>query len=387
MDRRRSSELIPEIYKATVDPGHWDYVLERLAALTQSNTACLYYLDKKLEVASTIAQFGCPKHMVQNYNKQFSKLDSLFDETTTNDEKGESLCQFFSPAENDFLNLESDIYENWMKPEGIYHLGRIQFLNDDLHKAAIAILRNEDAGAWKEGDIRVINDIVPHLKRALDIHAEFTRLRMQQDALMKGLDRLVIGLILYDRNARAVYINPTAKAIIKSHPALDLNDDDGLILNAVKDHKNLRQAILDTANIEPEDSWKQSIAIGITHPDVVAPLPLLVTPMHAHLLTSDLDYEGAKVALFLSDPNLQQPISVNNLVSVYKLTPSEAQVAISIANGHSIEDIAKTSHHSAHTIRSQLKSTFRKTGVSRQSELIKLLLTGPFAHRRRSEAN
>ena len=387
MDRRRSSELIPEIYKATVDPGHWDYVLERLAALTQSNTACLYYLDKKLEVASTIAQFGCPKHMVQNYNKQFSKLDSLFDETTTNDEKGESLCQFFSPAENDFLNLESDIYENWMKPEGIYHLGRIQFLNDDLHKAAIAILRNEDAGAWKKGDIRVINDIVPHLKRALDIHAEFTRLRMQQDALMKGLDRLVIGLILYDRNARAVYINPTAKAIIKSHPALDLNDDDGLILNAAKDHKNLRQAILDTANIEPEDSWKQSIAIGITHPDVVAPLPLLVTPMHAHLLTSDLDYEGAKVALFLSDPNLQQPISVNNLVSVYKLTPSEAQVAISIANGHSIEDIAKTSHHSAHTIRSQLKSTFRKTGVSRQSELIKLLLTGPFAHRRRSEAN
>lgn len=387
MDRRRSSELIPEIYKATVDPGHWDYVLERLAALTQSNTACLYYLDKKLEVASTIAQFGCPKHMVQNYNKQFSKLDSLFDEMTTNDEKGESLCQFFSPAENDFLNLESDIYENWMKPEGIYHLGRIQFLNDDLHKAAIAILRNEDAGAWKEGDIRVINDIVPHLKRALDIHAEFTRLRMQQDALMKGLDRLVIGLILYDRNARAVYINPTAKAIIKSHPALDLNDDDGLILNAVKDHKNLRQAILDTTNIEPEDSWKQSIAIGITHPDVVAPLPLLVTPMHAHLLTSDLDYEGAKVALFLSDPNLQQPISVNNLVSVYMLTPSEAQVAISIANGHSIEDIAKTSNHSAHTIRSQLKSTFRKTGVSRQSELIKLLLTGPFAHRRRSEAN
>ena len=50
----------------------------------------------------------------------------------------------------------------------------------------------------------------------------------------------------------------------------------------------------------------------------------------------------------------------------------------------SIEAIAKTSNHSPHTIRSQLKSTFKKTGVSRQSELIKLLLTGPFAHRRRS---
>jgi DNA-binding CsgD family transcriptional regulator len=97
-----------------------------------------------------------------------------------------------------------------------------------------------------------------------------------------------------------------------------------------------------------------------------------------------VEYEGAQVAVFISDPNAQQPISVDNLVSVYKLTPSEAQVAISIANGHSIENIAKQSNHSAHTIRSQLKSTFKKTGVSRQSELIKLLLTGPFAHRRRS---
>ena len=370
MDRRRSSKLIPEIYKATVDPGHWDHVLEKVAELTQSKTACLYYLDKNLGMASTIAQFGCPKHMIANYNKQFAKLDSLFDTTVSADEKGESLCQFFSPGNNGFTDIESDIYENWMKPEGIFYLGKIQFLDDDAHKAAIAILRDEEAGAWKEGDIRVINEIVPHLKRALDIHAEFTRLRMQQDAMMKGLDRLVIGLILYDRNASVVYINPTARSIINAHPALALNDEDELIISATGDNENLHQTILKTARIEPEDSWKQSVAIGITHPDVVAPLPLLVTPMHAHLLTSDLDFEGAKVAVFLSDPNLEQPISVSNLVSVYDLTPSEAQVAISLANGHSIDDIAKSSNHSAHTIRSQLKSTFKKTGVSRQSELI-----------------
>jgi len=386
MDRRRSSNLIPEIYKATVNPAHWDYVLEKIAELTHSKTACLYYLDKSIGMASTIAQFGCPKHMIPNYNKQFAKLDSLFDMTVSDDVKGEALCQFFSPGNNGFSGVEFDIYENWMKPEGVYHLGRIQFLDDDSHKASIAILRDEDAGVWEKGDIRVFNEIVPHLKRALDIHAEFTRLRMQQDAMMKGLDRLVIGLILYDRNAHAVYINPTAKSIIKSHPALALNDD-GLLLNAAKDHQKLQQTILDWASIDPEDSWKQSVAIGITHPDVVAPLPLLVTPMHAQLLTSDLDYEGAKVAVFLSDPNLQQPISVSNLVSGDGLTPSEAQVAISIANGRSIDDIARISNHSVHTIRSQLKSTFKKTGVSRQSELIKLLLTGPFAHRRRSKAN
>jgi DNA-binding CsgD family transcriptional regulator len=246
-------------------------------------------------------------------------------------------------------------------------------------------LRGERENEWNEGEIRVVDEILPHMNRALKIHSEFTHLRLKQDALLKGLDRLVIGLILYDRNARPVYINPTARAIIESHPALDMQEGDLWLVNP-EDEKNLRKTIIETAEIDPDDSWKQSVAIGISHPDAELPLPLLVTPMHANLITTDLDYEGAKVAVFLSDPNLQQPISIDSLVTVYNLTPSEAQVAISLANGHSIDQIARKSNHSAHTIRSQLKSVFRKTGVSRQSELIKLLLTGPFAQRRRSVA-
>jgi DNA-binding CsgD family transcriptional regulator/PAS domain-containing protein len=383
MDRRRSSILIPEIYKATVDPGNWNHVLEEVAALTHSKTACLYYLDKNLGLSSTVGLSCCPTHMIQNYNKQFAKLDSLFDKEVSNDEKGDPLCQFFCPRSNGSPAADSDLYENRMNPEGIDDLGRIRFLNDDSHKVAIAVLRDEDAGHWDEGDIRVFDDIVPHLKKALDIQAEFTRLRLKQDALLNGLDRLVIGLILYDRNVRAVYMNPMAKAIIKEHPALALGKE-GLFLYNIEDDRKFRRTIKQTASIDLKDSWKRSVAIGVIHPDVDAPLPLLVTPIQAHLLTSDLDYEGAQVAVFLSDPNLRPPISVNNLVSVYGLTPSEAQVAISIADGHRIEDIAKASNHSAHTIRSQLKSTFKKTGVSRQSELMRLLLTGPFAHRRRS---
>jgi DNA-binding CsgD family transcriptional regulator len=281
---------------------------------------------------------------------------------------------------------DSELYLQWMKPNGIFHVGGAQFVDTDTHRAGIAILRNEEAGEWTEGELRVVDEILPHLKRALNIYSEFTHLRLKQDALLKGLDRLVIGLILYDHNAQPVYINPTAEAIIKQHPALQLHEGDLLLTNP-EDEKALRKAITDTAHIDPDDSWKQSVAIGVTHPDVASPLPILITPMHTHSITSDLDYEGAKVAVFLSDPNLQQPISVENLMSAYNLTPTEAKVSISLANGHSVAEIANQSKHSTHTIRSQLKAVFRKTGVARQSDLIKLLLTGPFAQRRRSSGH
>ena len=384
MDRRRSSHIVPEIYEATIDPTHWDYVVTMIAKLTQSKSACLYYKNKNLEIASTIAHYGLPGEQRMSFTDQCDDLDDMFTAKSANSK--EPRCTQFYPGSNGVMNHDSELYKNWMEPNGIFHVGGAQFVDTETHKAGLAILRDKESGVWSEGEIRVIDEILPHLRRALNIHSEFTHLRLKQDALLKGLDRLVIGLVLYDRHAMPVYINPTAKAIIKTHPALQLQDEQ-LMLTNPDDDKHLRRTILETAEIDPDDSWKQSVAIGLTHPDVEAPLPLLVTPMHAHMITSDLDYEGAQVAVFLSDPNLQQPISVDSLVAVYNLTPSEAQVAISLANGHSIDEIANTSHHSAHTIRSQLKSVFRKTGVSRQSELIKLLLTGPFAQRRRSTSS
>ena len=384
MDRRRSSHIVPEIYEATIDPTHWDYVVTMIAKLTKSQYALLYYKNKDHDVASTIAQYGSPKKRELVFTDKYESLDDILAKKAS--KGGDPKCTQFFPGSNGVMDDETELYKNWMEPNGIFHVGGAQFVDTDSHKAGLAILRDKESGAWDEGAIRVIDEILPHMRRALNIHSEFTHLRLKQDALLQGLDRLVIGLVLYDRHAKPVYINPTAKAIIKDHPALELQDDELLVINQ-EDDKHLRKTIIRTAEIDPEDSWKQSVAIGLTHPDVEAPLPLLVTPIHAHLITSDLDYESAKVAVFLTDPNLQQPISVDSLVTVYSLTPTEAQVAISLANGHSIEEIANLSHHSTHTIRSQLKSVFRKTGTCRQSELIKLLLTGPFAQRRRSSSS
>lgn len=386
MDRRRSSHILPEIYEATIDPGHWDYVVSMIAKLTRSQFAFLYYKNKEMDIASTIAQYGLPNDAALSKSKQFDFLDSMFSTRASVTDSGKPICTQFYPGSDSAVSEHSDIYLNWMKPHGIYHVGGAEFDNSDTHRAGIVILRNKDSGIWGDGDLRVIDEILPHLRHALNIHSEFTHLRLKQDALLKGLDRLVIGLVLFDRNAKVVYVNPTATEIIDSHPALKLKDGE-LLLTDAGDQKRLRKAIIDVVDIDQDDSWKQSISIGINHPDVEVILPILVTPMYANLVTSDLDYEGAKVAVFITDSNLQQPISIDSLVCVYGLTQSEAQVAISLTNGHSIEEIATSSCHSIHTIRNQLKSVFRKTNVSRQSELIKLLLTGPFAQRRRSTAS
>ena len=383
MDRRRSTFIVPEIYEATMNPEHWDYVATMIAKLTHSKSACLFYKSKEIGLVYRIGNFGMPDNSGLAFDCSEGCLVDILTEKSSGTTDGEPVCIQVYPGIKGGLSKDSDFYKNWAKPNDIFYVGGARFFHSKTHEAGIAIFRDKASDPWEEGELRVINEVIPHLRRALNIYAEFSRLRMKRDALLNGLDSLVVGLILYDKNALPLYINPTAKSIINKHPGLKLQNDK-LVLIDKEEGRRLQQAITDIAEIDSEDSLRQSVSIGINNPGMESPLPLLVTAIQTGMIIPELDYEGARVAVFLGDPYLEQPISADHLISVYSLTKSEAQVAISLTNGHSIDEIANLSNHSVHTIRSQLKSIFRKTSVSRQSELIKLLLSGPFAYRRRS---
>ena len=59
---------------------------------------------------------------------------------------------------------------------------------------------------------------------------------------------------------------------------------------------------------------------------------------------------------------------------MHGLTRAEARLAATLAKGISLEEAAAALSISVHTVRSQLKAVFAKTGVTRQAELVALLL-------------
>jgi DNA-binding CsgD family transcriptional regulator len=65
------------------------------------------------------------------------------------------------------------------------------------------------------------------------------------------------------------------------------------------------------------------------------------------------------------------------LGKLYNLTPAELRVASALLVGSSPEEYGQQSGVTQNTVRSQLKSLFRKTGTSRQSELVALLSRVP----------
>jgi DNA-binding CsgD family transcriptional regulator len=69
--------------------------------------------------------------------------------------------------------------------------------------------------------------------------------------------------------------------------------------------------------------------------------------------------------------NFADPIFIG---SMFDLTPAEARITIALLEGGNLRSIARAQRVSVETIRSQLKSVFRKTNTSRQADLIALLM-------------
>jgi DNA-binding CsgD family transcriptional regulator len=59
---------------------------------------------------------------------------------------------------------------------------------------------------------------------------------------------------------------------------------------------------------------------------------------------------------------------------LFQLTPAETSLAIQLANGLSLEEAAEALNIRRNTARAHLRSIFSKTGVRRQTELVRIFL-------------
>jgi DNA-binding CsgD family transcriptional regulator len=70
-------------------------------------------------------------------------------------------------------------------------------------------------------------------------------------------------------------------------------------------------------------------------------------------------------------------VSVQTFRSIHGLTPAESHLVGELANGLTLDQIARRFQVTKNTVRDQLKSVFAKTGIRRQAELIRLIRATP----------
>jgi DNA-binding CsgD family transcriptional regulator len=372
-------DLIGLIYDASYEPSKWVDVLEGVTDLTESKSSALMYRDEDQPAANFNFSYGFSQEIVHAYETKYYAVDPFFKLSAETTPIGSSSGDHeMVPDRRQLEEICGEFFTGYMKPFDIWHCGGVNLFLDEDRYAAVSIHRGRKQGPWHREHMQKLDILVPHFQRAFRIHKEFTRMRLKEQALLLALDRLVIGLVLLDSNEKIVYSNPMADRILAEHPAIQLSADNTLRASDSKEAVRLNGLIQHAAKEDSNDTTDFCNALGLRHRKTTLPLPVLVTPVGRAGIPGASAIDGAKIALLMTDPEKSRAISPSTLCEAYGLTQTEAMVAIGIANGMTVNEITQAHGTTSNTVRSQLKNIFAKVNVSRQAELVKTLLTGPY---------
>ncbi|MBE7638114.1 hypothetical protein GUA87_14750 [Sneathiella sp. P13V-1] len=186
------------------------------------------------------------------------------------------------------------------------------------------------------------------------------------------LNRLPMGVILVTATSQVLFMNGKAKNYLDQGDGLKVDQNRICRAALSSENKQLSNLLQSVLNQESEEATDGEFAMSVTREQKDTPLTVMVAPIGTGIA-------GKGAVLFVSDPSEPVELSIDAICGLYGLTPAEGRLALGLTNGYKLDDLAEEWNVSMHTVRSQLRQIFRKTDTSRQSELVKLILTGPAA--------
>ena len=373
------STVIAHIYQASYNADKWPVVLEKVAKYTGAYSTAILYKNKNSETQGCSFSYNFPAEDIKKFvDFGVDPNFYLFYEKVSIGTAAAS--DLLVPDRNELEARLGERYISMAQPTVFYHMAGGLLYEDDDRIIGIGVMCPKEMGPMNERQIEKLDLLVPHLQQAMIIQGGFNHLKAREKALCANLNRLLTGLILFDKNLEPIYINPVAKSILNYHPAIKL--DNGRISaseHADTDmiHSALVKAISSATANYIDDA---STSLGIKHHDGTTTLPIIISPVKGFIEDLEAVGQDALVAMCFSDPERTYQIEADKLTRIYGLTKSEAQVAISMANGLCPKEIAKINNVEISTVRSQLKAIYNKLNVNTQAELVKTLLTGPFSN-------
>jgi DNA-binding CsgD family transcriptional regulator len=202
------------------------------------------------------------------------------------------------------------------------------------------------------------------------LHFQLSTLKGRSEGIETALNMLVTGVIFLGSKGEVLVMNKAAEELLGRRDGL--LDVRGALRAAVRAESARLQALTDGAVQTGNGRGLSAGGTMLMSRENARPLSITIAPLHEFSASPSQRHAAV---LFISDPDRNLELPADLLQRCYGLTPAEARLAMILLEGHSLKEAADSCGVTHNTAKSQLKSVFMKTGVNRQGELIRLLLT------------
>ncbi|SON53108.1 alpha/beta fold hydrolase [Vibrio tapetis] len=206
--------------------------------------------------------------------------------------------------------------------------------------------------------------LLEHMQRSSDIAKRLGVVKEKECIQRKLLNQIPLPCVLLRADKQIVEINDSAMRYMSTNRELSVNGS----------HLTFESGRL---RAEFESGMASLFFPGQKNKEIAFVVrPSFDTNPTTINLTRVDNLQGLEshVLMFIATVDQAQKVDVSSFSTRFKLTQAEQEILKSLVEGKTLQLVAAHKKVSIHTVRSQLKSIFGKTGCHRQSELVKLVL-------------
>lgn len=265
----------------------------------------------------------------------------------------------------------STYYRTYCAPQGVFRVLAADISTRNGGVYGFRVTRPETSPPFSESDMEFCGRLIPHIKRALNLHLSIDKDSKVSKVYSHAMAQLMIGVVVLDQVGRVMDCNPAATAILDMKDGLRLNGTQ-LEASYASDNRKL-QGLVRGALLHPHGAKiVMNEAVSVIRPSGRLSWGLIVQSISADQWTEGK--QRPSVAIYVRDSEGQVHPPVRLAQQLFQLTPAETALAIELTNGLSLEEAAEALNIRRNTARAHLRSIFSKTGVRRQTELVRMFL-------------
>jgi DNA-binding CsgD family transcriptional regulator len=186
--------------------------------------------------------------------------------------------------------------------------------------------------------------------------------------LQATADNLNLGILLLDADCRIRFANAAAGALLRRGGGLEIRHG-RLRATTASVNKILKYEINRISSERSSRAHRFKLQPGSS----AASGPSIVLA-HSGRRRTPSDANGSVIIVLIRDPGVTAGFEQPLLRTLYNLTGAEAQLLQALLEGRRLTEYAASNTITLNTARSYLKRLFRKTGTTRQSDLVRLVL-------------
>ena len=360
-DKMSEEDLIGQVYEAPLSEGGWASLVPSLEQALSARVAVFHRSPggvRTIGICTASTDIRVDEYEARLWG-QDRALNALAFAPV-----GEIVLD--SQLISDPERLKSDFYNDFLGAAGLGRGIYATFARGEGDALIVSGQRSERAGDYSEEEMALLRRILPHLQRSFRMWRRFGTAQQHKVSALQALDHAGLGYVLVDATGRVRFANGEAERRLRTGALPHLagclvgrtREDCAELHRAIRSASRDRGALASSVTLVPQSGHER--------------LPLLVAPVPA----DGAPLTGERLAMVLLSEDSSR-LSGTSLQRVYSLTPAEQRLLSALIAGARLNDYAEQAGISVATAKTHLSALFDKTGVRRQSDLIRLALSDP----------